>query len=104
MNDKELVAHLDSRMERFKGDMTRLEHAIGAYMVGRQFGWKVLLLIHDRKTIAKYGEILDLDFRDLPEVGQLAHKSVAWSAVQKVASYWKAVKGEYPDVKGEGVR
>src|ERR1700733_11802545 len=96
MNDKELVAHIDRRIEKFKGDLTQLERAIGALMVGRQFGWKILLLAHDRKTVAKYGEILGLDFKaELPKVGALAHKSIGWAAAQKVASFWKAVKGEY---------
>ena len=97
---KELLAHFDSRMAEFRGDLTKLEHAIGTFVVGRQFGWKILLLAHDRKTIANYEKTLDLDFKEeLPEVGPLARKSVGWAAVQKVASFWKAVKGEYPDVK-----
>ena len=28
------------------------------YMIGRHFGWKVLYLIHTKKTIAKYEGIL----------------------------------------------
>jgi hypothetical protein len=105
MNDKDLLAHIDGRVERFKGDLTQLERAVGTLIVGRQFGWKILLLAHDRKTVAKYGEILALDFKkELPEVGALAHRSVGWAAAQKVASFWKAVKGEYPDVKSVNVK
>jgi hypothetical protein len=104
-NDKELLAHVDARIKDFAGDLTKLERAVGAAIVGRQFGWKVLLLVHDRKTIARYEEMLDLDFRqEMPEVGPLAKKSVAWAAAQKVASFWKAVKGVYPNVKSVKVR
>jgi hypothetical protein len=69
-------------------------------MVGRLLGWKVLLLVHDRQSIKKYERILDLNFRGtLPDVGPQANKSLAWTAVQKISSYWKAVKGEVPEVR-----
>lgn len=101
LTDKELAAHLDERVRAFRGYIPDLEHAIGALFVGRQMGWKVLLLIHDRTTIKRYEKTLGLEFREpnMPEVGKYAHKSVAWVAVQKVASFWKAVKGEYEGVK-----
>lgn len=100
-SEKELIALLDERVRDFKGDLTELERAIGALFVGRQMGWKVLLLIHDRKTIKRYEETLSLEFKEpnMPDVGKYAYKSVAWLAVQKVASFWKAVKGEYGSVK-----
>lgn len=101
VSETELVKMIDERVRQFKGDIPELERAIGALFVGRQFGWKVLLLIHDRKTIKRYEATLDLEFKapNMPEVGAYAHKSVAWLAVQKVASFWKAVKGEYAGVK-----
>jgi hypothetical protein len=101
LSEAELVKLLDERVREYKGDITELERAIGAVFVGRQMGWKVLLLVHDRKTIKRYEETLDLEFREpnMPDVGEYAHKSVAWSAVQKVASFWRAVKGEYAGLK-----
>jgi len=101
VTEAELVALLDERVREYKGDITELERAIGALFVGRQMGWKILLLVHDRKTIKRYEETLDLEFKEpnMPEVGKYAYKSVAWAAVQKVASFWKAVKGEYGGVK-----
>lgn len=105
MNSQELLSHIDEQVRNYAGDLTQLERAIGALIVGRQFGWKVLLLAHDRKTIAKYGEILKLDFREaLPAEGKYAHKSLGWAAAQKVASFWKAVKGEYAEVKSVQIR
>jgi hypothetical protein len=69
-------------------------------------GWKVLYLIHDRKTIKRYEETLGLEFREpnMPDVGKYAEKSVAWLAVQKVTSFWRAVKGEYEGLKSVLVR
>jgi hypothetical protein len=101
VTEAELVALLDERVREYKGDIPELERAIGALFVGRQMGWKVLLLVHDRKTIKRYEEVLDLQFKEpnMPDVGKYAYKSVGWVAVQKVASFWKAVKGEYEGVK-----
>jgi hypothetical protein len=100
LSDKELNEHVIKRVRKFKGDITDMERAIGCLYVGREFGWKIMLLIHDRKSIAKYETLLELNFREeMPDVGKYAHKSVAWGLVQKVSSFWKAVKGEIPDVK-----
>jgi hypothetical protein len=105
MNYQELLAHVDEQIRDYEGDLTQLERAIGALIVGRQFGWKVLLLVHDRKTIAKYGEMLKVDFKEvLPATGKFANKSLGWAAAQKVASFWKAVKGEYPEVKSVQIK
>lgn len=106
LTERELIALLDDRVRRFKGDIPDLERAIGALFVGRQMGWKVLLLVHDRKTIKRYEDTLNLEFKEpnMPAVGKYAEKSVAWLAVQKVASFWRAVKGEYQDVKNVAAR
>lgn len=105
MNDRDLISHLDQGMRSYKGDLTQLERAIGAYLVGRKFGWKIMMLVHDRKTIAKYGEILGLNFQEtLPAEGELASKSIGWAALKKVSSFWRAVKGEYPGVKSAEVK
>lgn len=104
MSEKELLAHIDTRIRAFKGDLTQLERAIGALIAGRRFGWKPLLVVHDRKTIEKYERILDVNFRTLPEEGDCANKSIGWIAAKKVASFWKAVKGEYPGVKSVDVK
>ena len=56
--------------------------------------WKVMYLVHDRKTLGKYEKLLGIDFRkELDEVGPWAEKSRAWAAVQKVSNFWKAVRG-----------
>lgn len=95
MTNDELVNFLDRAVKNFKGDSGMLESAIGMLIVGRLVGWRVVVLIHDKSTIKKYEEIMGIKIREaLPEVGKLAHKSIAWNAVQKVGNFWKAVKGE----------
>lgn len=100
MTNDELVSLLDKAVKNFRGDSTTLESAIGMLVMGRQVGWRVIVLIHDKSTIKKYEKILDINIREvLPETGPLAKKSIAWEAAQKVGNFWKAVKGEILGVR-----
>lgn len=93
-----LVSHLDERIARFRGDFSELEAAIGMYMVGRLVGWKVLVLLHNKRTIKKYEDILEIKVREaFPEEGPFVDKSVAYELVKKLGSFWKAVSGEIKD-------
>ena len=104
MNDKQLLAAIDQAIENFKGDSSILMSAIGACYFGRRVGWKPLLLMHDKRTLAKYEKILGLNFRELmPEEGELAEKSLAWRASKNVTNFWKAVKGEIPGIRSPEV-
>ena len=97
MQPKEYMQVVDKAFKEFEGDFSQLEAAIGSFMIGRHLGWKPLLLIHDKKTLRRYEEILDVSFREtFPEVGPLANKSVAWKLVQGVSNFWKAVSGDIP--------
>ncbi len=93
--DADLISRFDPQIKDFRGLMPTLEAAIGAYVVGRKIGWKPLYLIHEKRTIRKYEEILGIRFRDeLPEVGEWAHKSIAHDFLEKIKNFWKAVSGE----------
>ena len=95
MDDSQLIEHLDSRIKKFRGQLPVLESAIGAFIAGRRFGWKVLYLVHDKKTIRRYEEVLGIRFRDeLEPESDLSHKSLAFKLQKKVSNFWKAVSGE----------
>jgi hypothetical protein len=84
----------------FKGNLKFLEGAIGSMYMCEQYGWKVFYLVHDKKTIKRYEEILGINFRDcMPEIGPHAEHSVAFQALKKVSNFWKAVKGEIKGVR-----
>ena len=103
--DEELMRHIDRRIKPFVGGLDTLSNAIGYLILGRKFGWKPMLLIHSKSSIKKYEEILDFDSREaFDEVGPFAHKSIAWGAVQKISNFWKAVKGEIPDVRSSELK
>lgn len=100
MDEKQLVAFLDKVFFKYKGATNDIEGAIGALMIGRHLGWKPLFLMHDKKKIKKYEQILGVEFRDaLDETGKRADKSIAWKLVKNVSNFWKAVTGNIPNVR-----
>jgi len=104
IQDENIISHVDARIKDYSGNITLMEQAIGVWIVGRKFGWKVMYLVHDRKTLAKYEKILGIDFRkELLEVGPLANKSLAWKGFQGVSNFWKAVRGEIPGIKSPDI-
>lgn len=92
---KVLLKRLDEVARDFKGNFDELEAALGMMLLGRLVGWKVLALIHNKRTIRKYEEILGINIREaFPDEGPLAHKSAAYELVKKLGQYWKAVSGD----------
>ena len=97
-----LSEHLGSVAANFVGEFGELESALGMMFVGRLFGWKVLVLVHNKRTLRKYEEILGIDVRkEFPEIGPLADKSVGLELSTKLGAFWKAVSG---DIKVPGKR
>lgn len=99
---RKYIKIINERSTEFVGQLDELESAIGMMMIGRLYGWKVLALIHSKKTVKKYEEILGIDIREMfdPE-GPLTGKSHGYAFVQKLGNFWKAASGE---VKVEGRR
>ncbi|MCK9387638.1 MAG: hypothetical protein M0Q22_04475 [Sulfuritalea sp.] len=92
-----LVTRLDQITANFIGQFDELEAAIGMYMVGRLVGWKVLVLLHNKRTIKKYETILGgINIRDeFKPVTEFSSKSMAFDIVTKLGNFWKGVNGEY---------
>ena len=86
---------IDEAVRRFSGNVDELEQAIGMYMVGRHVGWKVLVLIHNKRTIRKYEDILGINIREFfkPE-GPDAERSLGFRFASKLSNFWKAVSGD----------
>lgn len=83
---------MDKAIFNFHGDLGELEGALGMYMIGRHFGWKVLYIIHSKKTIRKYEDILGITVREaFPEVGPDAERSNGYRVVQHATNFWKSI-------------
>ena len=82
----------------FTGSFDELEAAIGLLHLGDHLGWKPLVLIHNKRTIRKYEEILDINIREFfPEEGPSASRSLGYTIAKKIGNFWKAVSGEVKD-------
>lgn len=101
MHDKELLALVDQAIDRYHGNLNDLGSAIGMVILGRRYGWKVMLLIHSPGTVRKYLKILGLkSMREaLPEVGEMAPRSNAWRLVEGTSNFWKVVRGQISGVR-----
>jgi hypothetical protein len=97
LDNDQLEQHFDKIIKEYEGDVFVLEAAIGAFVVGRLVGWRVLLLAHSLRTFNKYQKLLKLDFKEyMPERGKYAEKSNALRVADKVGNYWKVVSGHVP--------
>lgn len=86
---------LDRAVAKFTGDIGELESALGMYVMGRHVGWRVLYIMHSKKTVAKYEEILGINVREeFPEEGPDADRSVGYTIAKKFSNFWKVVSGE----------
>lgn len=91
----ELVAIINRTFDEFDGVIDELEKAVGMLMLGDYVGWKVLVIIHSKRTIRKYEEILGIKVREFfPEEGPCAMRSVGYKTALKLGQFWKAVSGD----------
>lgn len=91
-----LCNQLDNVAQSFKGQFDELESALGMMIMGRLFGWKVLVLIHNKRTIRKYEEILGISVREaFNPTGPLTAKSVGYEFAERAGQFWKGVSGEF---------
>lgn len=100
-----------SAINDFKGTLDELESALGMLRLGHHVGWKVLYIVHSKKTIRKYEEILTgrsnsaVRVRDLfePE-GPSSHRSVGYRIVVGFSNFWKAIGGDAGGLNVENKR
>ena len=100
--EKQLTEIERDAIARFSGQLDDLESALGVLRMGDYWGWKVLVLIHNKRTIRKFEEILDIKVKEFfPEVGCQTNRSIAYVVAKKIGNFWKAVSG---DIKIENRR
>lgn len=92
---EQLVAIANDALNRFEGSADELEKALGMLMLGDYLGWKVLVLIHNKRTIRKYEEVLGISVREFfPEEGPIAMRSLGYSIATELGNFWKVVSGD----------
>lgn len=92
---EQLQAIEDYAIINFIGSVDELESALGMLRIGHHVGWKVLYLVHSKKTIRKYEEILNIKIRDIfEERGPSADRSIGLALAEKFSNFWKVVSGD----------
>lgn len=106
---REERAILDEACVNFEGNVLELERAIGALVLGKYVGWKVLRLVHDSSTYAKYERILGagekgFKFKEhCPDRGPLSRRSVGLVWADKIDNFWRVVRGQVPGARSPEV-
>lgn len=90
----DIPSEIVERASKFRGNGLHLEAAIGAYTIGRLYGWRVLYLMHAQHTLRRYEKTLGARFDALcPERTELSRKSVGLAVVDRIGSFWRVAKG-----------
>lgn len=93
--EKEAIAN-------FSGPLDQLNSALGMLRMGHHVGWRALYIIHSKRTIRKYEDILDIKVREFfPEEGPSAERSIGYTVAKTLENFWKVVSG---DIKIENRR
>ncbi len=88
----------------FKGYLEDLERSIGMMYLARAYGWKVLYLGDSRAYIKKCEGILGVDFKtQFPEETEYSKRALSFRLLKGVTNFWKAVKGEIPDIRSNKI-
>lgn len=75
--------------------LPELESALGMFMLAHYLGWKVPYLLHSKRTIKKYEDLLGLKLSEcFPEFGPDADRTNAYKAIQTVSNFWRLVSGD----------
>ncbi len=99
---KQVLDLLDKAIVRFDGTYDELQQAVGDYVIARHVGWKPLVLLHNKRTIRKFEDILGIEYRKaFKDVGPDAGRFRVYRIASKLSNFWKAVSG---DIKIENRR
>lgn len=100
--ESELIRIEREAIANFHGIFDDLEMALGILRTGDYLGWRPLVLIHNKRTIRKFENILGINIREFfPPEGECAERSIGYRIAKQLTNFWKAVSG---DIKIENRR
>lgn len=79
----------------FSGLLDELQAALGFLRFGDYYGWRVLVIVHNKRTIRKYEQILNINIKEFfPEEGSQSSRSIGLNLAKKIGNFWKVVSGD----------
>jgi hypothetical protein len=99
--ETELGDKLKESAEAYRGDLRLFQSAVGALLVGKLYGWRILRIVLAPISYRKYEKILGIRFRDYcQERTALSDKSVGLKIADYMGDFWKVAEG-IVSVKGK---
>jgi len=93
--EAELIKIEREAIANFHGSLDDLESALGMLRMGDYWGWRVLILVHNKRTVRKYEDILGIKVKEFfPEEGSQTSRSIGYILAKKIGNFWKAVSGD----------
>jgi len=92
LSDDKMLGIIDKAWEGYDGDVTTLNSAIGALVMGRKVGWQGIRVMYSRVTYNRYEKILRIKFRDvLPDRGPDAECLRGIRIIDGIGKFWQAI-------------
>jgi hypothetical protein len=93
--DQEANKRVVKKIGGYWGQLTTLEKALGALVLGQHYGWRVLKIIHNPTTYKQYEDILGVKFQDVcDERTPFSRRCQGLRAADKLESFWAVVRGK----------
>lgn len=91
----EIPQDIIERAATFTGDGRQLEAALGAYVLGRLYGYRALQMMHTFTTCRRHEEILGSKMADLFEpTTERTGRLVGIQIAEEVGSFWNVARGK----------
>ncbi len=92
--ETELENMLKESAEAYQGDLRLFQAAVGVFVVGKLYGWRILRIVLAPVSYRKYEKILGIRFREhCQERTALADKSVGLKIADYLGDFWKVAEG-----------
>lgn len=86
--------HIEKVVSTFRGNGQELENALGALVLGKVYGYRVIRVMHTGASYTKYQKILDLRFADWCSAETpLSSRHRGYQFALKAQSFWNLIRG-----------
>jgi hypothetical protein len=93
LSDAEMLRIMEAAWKKYEGDLTVIESAFGALVIGRLLGWQALRIVHP-SAYKTYEGVLGIRFRDvMPDRGPDAACFKGYELVDAIGRFWGVVAG-----------
>lgn len=94
MNNVEIHPSVIAKAAAYRGSGRTLESALGCYLLGEVYGWRVLYMVNSQKHLRDMESALGVKFQEVcPEVTDLSYRNVGMRTAERIGSFWNVIRG-----------